>query len=318
MSKIKTALKLINENRGEFWASVLINYFRWIPDTLYLKLLYRFKTGHSLNLKRPLNFSEKLQWLKLNDRRPIYTSMVDKQSVKQLVADAIGQKYIIPSIGVWDKPEDIEWDNLPDQFVLKTTHGGGGGGVVICCDKAIFNKQAAIDKLNKSKSSDIYYKLREWPYKNVPKRILAEKYMKSNEKADSANLVDYKFFCFNGEPKYCQVIRDRNTKETIDFYNMNWQHMDFIGLNPNASKGATPVLRPDKIEEMITICRRLSKDIPFLRVDLYFIDNRIYFGELTFYPFSGFGAFNPSEWDLKLGEMLVLPNKEKRQSVLSC
>lgn len=304
MSKIKTAIQLLKENRCEFWASVIINYFKWLPDRLYLKILYRVKMGHILDLKNPNTFTEKIQLLKLYNRKAEYTTMVDKYLAKQYVEGIVGKEYIIPTLGLWDKPENIDWESLPNQFVLKTTHGGGNGGVVICKNKASFNKKEAIKKLNRSLSSDIYTRLREWPYKNVKRRIIAEEFISSKNGATGDDLTDYKFYCFNGEPMYCQVIRDRNTKETIDFYDMEWQHMDFVGLNPAVSNGLTPISCPDSIDEMKSICRKLSKNIPFLRVDLYFIDNRILFGELTFFPASGFGRFQPEEWDERLGELI--------------
>ena len=307
MSKITTAIKQLRTDRGEFMASIVSNFLRWLPDAPYLKLLYRFKMGHRLDLKSPKTFTEKIQWLKLYNRKPEYTTMVDKYAVKQYVANIIGEEYIIPTLGVWDKPEDVDWENLPNQFVLKTTHGGGGGGVVICKDKKIFDKNAAIDKLNESLSSDIYRGLREWPYKNVPKRIIAEKFMAPEKSSAPKDLPDYKFFCFNGEPKYCQVIRDRHTKETIDFYDMDWNHMLFVGLNPVARNGLTPVARPGNLDEMKDICRKLADSKSFVRVDLYVVDDKSYFGELTLYPASGMGVFTPEEWNSKLGDLLTLP-----------
>ena len=308
MSKISIAIEQLRTDRGEFMASIVSNFLRWLPDTPYLKLLYRFKMGHRLDLKNPQTFTEKLQWLKLYNRKPEYTKMVDKYAVKEYVANIIGDEYIIPTLGVWDKPEDIDWDSLPNQFVLKTTHGGGGGGVVICKDKTTFDKTTAISKLKESMASDIYSGLREWPYKNVTKRIIAEKFMAPEKSPAPKDLPDYKFFCFNGEPKYCQVIRDRHTKETIDFYDMDWNHMPFVGLNPVARNGLTPVARPGNLDEMKEICRKLADSKSFVRVDLYVIDDKSYFGELTLYPASGMGAFTPSEWNGKLGDLLALPN----------
>ena len=314
MSKIKTAIKKLRTDRGEFMASIISNFFRWLPDADYLKLLYRFKMGHRLELKNPQTFTEKLQWLKLYNRKPEYTKMVDKYAVKEYVANIIGEEYIIPTLGVWDKPEDIDWDSLPNQFVLKTTHGGGGGGVVICKDKTTFDKTTAIAKLKKSMASDIYSGLREWPYKNVLKRIIAEKFMAPEKSPAPNDLPDYKFFCFNGEPKYCQVIRDRHTKETIDFYDMDWNHQEFVGLLPQSniadsiSNGLTSVARPKNLEEMKEICRKLADSKTFVRVDLYVIDDKSYFGELTLYPASGMGVFTPEEWNGKLGDLLTLPN----------
>lgn len=308
MSKIQTSLNQLKNNRGEFMASIISNFFRWLPDATYLKLLYRFKMGHRLDLRNPQTFTEKIQWLKLYNRKPEYTKMVDKYAVKEYVAKKIGEEYIIPTLGVWDKPEDIDWASLPNKFVLKTTHGGGGGGVVICKDKATFDKTTAIAKLKESMASDIYSYLREWPYKNVPKRIIAEQFLAPEKSPAPKDLPDYKFFCFNGEPKYCQVIRDRLTKETIDFYDMDWNHMPFVGLNPVARNGLTPVARPGNLDEMKEICCKLADSKTFVRVDLYVIDDKSYFGELTFYPASGMGVFTPEEWNGKLGDLLTLPN----------
>jgi len=281
------------------------------PDKLFLELKFRLMMGQKLDLKNPKTFNEKLQWLKLYNRKPEYTTMVDKYAVKQYVADKIGEEYIIPTLGVWDKPEDIDWDFLPNQFVLKTTHGGGGCGVVICKDKSTFDITNAIKQLKKSLKQDIFLSLREWPYKNVPKRIIAETYIKSSlQQSCSEDLTDYKFFCFDGYPKYCQVIRDRRSMETIDFYDMEWNHMPFIGINPvygnGFRNGIHPVHKPEYLMEMINVCKIISKDTSFSRIDLYFIDNKIYFGEITFFPAGGIGKFTPDIWDYKLGDLLVL------------
>ena len=193
---------MLKSDRSAFMAAIIQNFFRWLPDKTYLQLLYRFKMGHRLDLNHPKTFTEKIQWLKLYNRRPEYTLMVDKYAVKKYVADIIGEKYIIPTLGVWDKPEDIDWDALPNEFVLKTTHGGGSGGVVICKDKKTFDRNKAILTLRDSMNSDIYRSLREWPYKDVKKRVLAEKYMAPKDMVNNPiyDLSDYKFFCFNGEP----------------------------------------------------------------------------------------------------------------------
>lgn len=308
MSKIQSALQMLKNDRSAFMAAIIQNFFRWLPDKTYLQLLYRFKMGHRLDLNHPKTFTEKIQWLKLYNRRPEYTLMVDKYAVKKYVADIIGEKYIIPTLGVWDKPEDIDWDALPNEFVLKTTHGGGSGGVVICKDKKTFDRNKAILTLRDSMNSDIYRSLREWPYKDVKKRVLAEKYMAPKDMVNNPiyDLSDYKFFCFNGEPKYCQVIRDRHSKESIDFYDMNWRHQEFVGLNPIASNGINPVPRPLLLDDMICICHKLSENMKFVRIDMYVIDNRTYFGEITFYPASGIGLFNPDKWNTELGNLISL------------
>lgn len=305
MPSIIRGLKYLFHNRVEFCDSIIKNFFRFLPDKYYLSLRYRCRMGKWIDWHTPKTFSEKIQWLKIYNRRSEYTKMVDKYAVKQYVADIIGSKYIIPTLGVWDNPAHIDWHSLPDQFVLKTTHGGGNSGVVICRDKQKFDYNNAIEKLNKALKLDIYTSYREWPYKNVPRRIIAEQYICSKEH-HQFDLPDYKFFCFNGEPKFCQVIRGRNESETIDFYDMEWKHQEFVGLNPNVCKGDTPVLCPSNLEEMKRICRELSSDIPFLRVDLYVVDEKIYFGELTFYPASGFGRFTPEIWQYKLGDLMKL------------
>lgn len=305
---------MLKSDRSTFMAAIIQNFFGWLPDKTYLQLLYRFKMSHKLDLNHPKTFTEKIQWLKLYNRKPEYTFMVDKYAVKKYVADIIGEKYIIPTLGVWDKPEDIDWDALPNEFVLKTTHGGGSGGVVICKDKKTFDRNKAILTLRDSMNSDIYRSLREWPYKDVKKRVLAEKYMAPKDMVNNPiyDLSDYKFFCFNGEPKYCQVIRDRHSKESIDFYDMNWRHQEFVGLNPvtssgkNLVNGVNPVPRPLLLDDMICVCHKLSKNMKFVRIDMYVIDNRIYFGEITFYPASGMGLFNPDKWNEELGNLISL------------
>ena len=288
--------------------SVLVVKLNWLfPDAIYLKIRYYLYFGKRLNLKDPKTFSEKIQWLKLYNKKPEYTMMVDKYAVKEYVKSIIGEKYIIPTLGVWNSFDDIDFDSLPDKFVLKTTNGGGNGGVVICKDKKQFNKNQARKRLVQSLGKSIYSTFREYPYKDVPRRIIAETYMQN---ADDSELTDYKFFCFNGVPHYCQVIADRRTCETIDFYDTEWNHQEFIGLLPVGSseiKSATQLVsKPTRYAEMLEIAAKLAKGHSFLRVDLYSINNEIYFGELTFFPASGFGVFNPEKWNEKLGEMIEI------------
>ena len=295
-------------------AIVLLSHFgQWLPDKTYLKIMFRLKMGHKLNLRNPKTFSEKIQWLKLYNRRPEYTTMVDKYAVKEYVAQKIGSEYVIPTLGVWDKPEEIDWESLPNQFVLKTTHGGGSEGVVICTDKSCFDKHQAIGKLKVSMKQDVYRYSKEWPYKNVIRRIIAEQYI--DPKPNVSELPDYKWYCFNGEPKFCQVIQDRSTKETIDFFDLDWRHQDFLGLNSDAGPAAERPSRPANLDTQIRIARGLSKDIPFSRIDLYKTGDSTYFGEVTFFPASGFGQFRPEQYNEILGQMLNLPG-EKRGGVI--
>lgn len=292
--------------------SIIRHLLFFLPDKQFLSLRYRILMGKWIDWKNPKTFTEKIQWLKIYDFKPEYTQLVDKLAVKDYVASRIGNEYIIPTLGVWDKVSDIDWDSLPDQFVLKTTHGGGSCGVVICTDKTTFDKEKAIKKLSLSMKANAGNSYREKPYLEVPRRIIAEKYMAEKNiegKPTNKDLSDYKFFCFNGEPEYCQVIRDRNTTETIDFYDMDWNHVPFVGLNPMAKNGLTPVAKPIHLDEMKDICRKLSKDMKFARIDLYIINDREYFGEITLYPASGFGEFSPDKWDITLGKLIQLPCK---------
>lgn len=284
--------------------SILSRFAPIIPDKQYLKWRFRLEMGYPLNLNNPKTFCERIQWLKLYNRKPEYTQMVDKYAVKKFVANIIGEEYIIPTLGVWDRFEDIDFDKLPNQFVLKTTHGGGNTGVVICKDKSKLDIDKARTKLNQSLKQCIYKNLKEWPYKDVERRIIAEEYL---ECIGNTDLVDYKFYCFNGQPLYCQVIKDRNSKETIDFFDQEWNHQVFYGLNPKAIQSSYPIDRPINYDKMVEVASKLSHNIPFARVDLYNIGGKIHFGEITFFPASGYGVFTPSEWDRKLGHLIKLP-----------
>lgn len=273
-----------------------------IPDKQFLQWKFRLMMGQKLNLKNPKTFNEKLQWLKLYNRQPEYTTMVDKYTVKEYVANKIGKEYIIPTLGVWNSVDEIEWDKLPNQFVLKTTHGGGGGGVVICKDKSIFDINSAKSKLQHSLDSDIYKNFREWPYKNVFKRIIAEKYM---TEAESGELKDYKFFCFNGKVKVLKIDFDRFIGHRANYFDREFNIMPFGEecCMPDFTKN---LKKPDNFEDMLSIAEKLSENIPFVRVDLYNSNGKIYFGETTFFPAAGMGKFIPEEWDYKIGEWLNL------------
>lgn len=288
--------------------SALLKYLLFFaycfPDKAYLKLLYKIQMRKKLNLVPPRTFSEKLQWLKLYDHNPLYTKMVDKVAAKEYVAGVLGDEFIIPTLGVWDNAEDIDWDELPDQFVLKCNHDSGG--LVICRDKSKLDKKSAIKRLNKSLKTNFYKEGREWPYKNVPRKILAEKYIEPS--SHSNDLPDYKFFCFNGEPKYCQVITGRNSVMCVDFFDMNWSHQPFHEPKCYPFAQISPS-KPINFEKMKSAAAALADGKPFSRIDFYEIGTRVLFGEITFFPTSGMGGFEPYEWDEIFGEMIILPTK---------
>lgn len=273
-----------------------------LPDALYLKLMYYFQTGKRLHLKHPKTFNEKLQWLKLHDRKPGYTTMVDKYAVKEYVANIIGEEYIVPTLGVWDSPEDIAWDELPRQFVLKTTHGGGGKGIVICRDKDKLDKAKAIHSLRAAMKRDLYKSYREWPFKDVKPRIIAEEYL--SEKSEESGIRDYKFLCFNGAPLYCVVMSDRWSDFSNDFFDMDWNRLPISMKGIPCAK--TPPSKPHRFEIMRQLASKLSAGHPHIRIDFYEANSKIYFSELTFYSASGFGQFTPNEWDEIWGDLIQI------------
>ena len=274
-------------------------YLNWIPDSSYLKIVYKMRTGKKLNLQEPKTFNEKLQWLKLYDRKPEYTIMVDKYEAKKYIAEQIGEEYIIPTLGVWDRFEDIDFDALPHQFVLKCTHDSGG--LAICRDKSTFDKETARKKIARSLKRNYYWSGREWQYKDVKPRIIAEKYIE--ETKDDA-LTDYKFFCFHGVSKIMYISKDHGTDPRTDFFDMEFNHLPVRARDPQAE--ITPE-RPMQFEKMREMAEILSKDIPHLRVDFYLVNGKIYIGELTFYHMSGFTKVQPDEWNLKMGQWIQLP-----------
>lgn len=271
--------------------------------------MYCMWTGKRLNLNAPRSFSEKLQWLKLYNRRPEYTAMVDKYAVKEYVAKIIGEEYIIPTLGVWDRPEDIDWESLPQQFVLKTTHGGGSKGVVICTNKDNIDKRAVVSKLKAAMQLDLYRDLGEWPYKNVRRRIIAEQYLEESKIGGNDtqlhDLTDYKFLCFHGIPRFCLLVSDRRRGKYIDFFDNEWNNLPFYC----ASYQHAPEMpgKPERYKEMLELSAKLSAGHPHVRVDFYEVDGKVYFGEFTFFTVSGYNTINPEEWDIKLGSYLQLP-----------
>lgn len=274
-----------------------------MPAEAFLKKKYKITMGKELNLENPVDYTEKLQWLKLYDRRPEYTVMVDKYEAKKYVAQRIGEQYVIPLLGVWENANDIDFSALPDQFVLKTTHDSGA--LVICKDKKTLDIEAAKKRLNHFLKRRYYDCNREWPYKNVKPRIIAEKYME-----DSAfkELRDYKFFTFGGEPKVLYIAqgRGRGGETVADFFDMDFNHLPFTIDHDMAD---LPPQKPKCFEEMKRLAAILSEGTPQLRVDFYEVDGHVYFGEMTFFHCSGFEAFHPKEWDEIFGSWVTLPPK---------
>lgn len=279
-----------------------------MPDKEYLKCRYKLYIGKKLNLDNPKTFNEKLQWLKLYDKNPNYTKMVDKYEAKNYVGNIIGQEYIIPTLGVYDKFEDINFSELPSQFVLKCTHDSGG--VVICKDKSKLNIEEAKKKLNKSLKMNFYYLAREWPYKNIKPRIIIEKYMEDEK---SVEILDYKIMCFNGNAKCSFVCSDRYSEDglKVTFFDLDWNKLPF---ERHYKSSNVDIAKPKNYELMIELSEKLAKDIPFVRVDWYEINGQLYFGELTFYPGGGFEEFTPDKYDEILGSWIKLPKKSEMKN----
>ena len=273
--------------------------FDYLTDEQYIKLLFRVNTGKQLDIGNPRTFNEKIQWLKLYNHNPLYTTMVDKYEAKKYISGILGDQYIIPTLGVWDDINAINFDNLPDQFVLKTTHDSGG--VVICKDKQSFDIEAAKKKLEKSLKNKFFMFGREWSYKNVKPRIIAEEYLEN----DADGLHDYKIWCFNGTPEYVQYISGINTDHSSEgFYNRDWQLQSFSYHNPLMKN---PAPRPVCLDELLACAKTLAKDCPFVRCDFYVLeDGSIRFGEMTFYPMSGMETWKPAEQDRIMGDKIDL------------
>ena len=276
----------------------------YLSDKLYLKLLFRHRVGHKLNLDNPKTYNEKLQWLKLNNIHSEYTQMVDKIEAKKYVATIIGEKYIIPTIGIYNNVDEIDFNKLPEQFVLKCTHDSGG--IVVCKDKSKLDIKQAKDKLKKGWGQNYFKYNREYPYRDLTPRIIAEVYMEDEK---TAELRDYKFFCFNGEVKALFIASDRMTsgEETkFDFFDAEYNHLPFTNGHPNAK---TKPEKPVQFELMKKLAAKLSQNIPQVRIDFYEVNGNVYFGEITFFHWSGMTPFDPIEWDYKFGEWIKLPQQ---------
>ena len=278
----------------------------WMDDKHYLKLAFHAKMGYPLNLKKPRTFSEKLQWLKLYDRKPEYTRMVDKYAVRQYITEKIGAEYLIPLVGgPWKSVEEIDFDALPEQFVLKCNHDSGG--LVICRDKSSLDREDVKQKLGQHLKANYYMSSREWPYKDVSPCIFAEKYMVDES---GVELKDYKWYCFNGNPRFLLITTDRAAEDVptkYTYFDMDYNILPFYNSGPHAEE---PIPKPETFDQMKHLAEILSAEMAHLRVDLYDINGKVYFGELTFYDSSGMAKFDPPDWDEKIGSWLKLPEKE--------
>lgn len=288
---IKNPLKIVSflNNRG------LLN---WLDDRTYLKLIYRAKIGKKLDLEHPTTYNEKLQWLKLNNRNPLYTTMVDKYDVKKYVADIIGDEYIIDNLGVYDSFDEIDFDALPNQFVIKCTHDSGG--LVIVKDKSKLDIASAKKKIENCLKKNYFYQGREWPYKNVKPRIIIEKFMVDES---GTELKDYKFFCFDGEVKAMYIASNRGVDTRFDFYDTEFNHLPIINGHENAD---VELKKPAGFDEMIKLASKLSEGIPHARIDFFDCNGRVYFGEITFSHMNGLAPFEPEEWDRTFGDWIKI------------
>lgn len=276
----------------------LIKLLSFVPSAPYLKMVYRIKTGEKLHLKNPVGFNEKLNWLKLNHIHPEYTQLVDKLAVRDYIREKIGEDYLFPLLGSWNSFDDIDFDALPDKFVLKCNHDSGS--VKLITDKSKMDKAALKAFFERRLAMNAYCLGREYPYKDVPPKMMAEAFM---EAPDGGGINDYKFFCFQGKPKLLFVATDRATDVRFDFFDMDFQHLDIVNIHEQSGK---EIQKPSCFEEMKSLAETLSQGMEFVRIDLYEIGGRVYFGEFTFFHGGGFYLFYPAHWEKDLGDLLPL------------
>lgn len=310
MSKINTLIDLLKNNRSQIKVAFISNLAKTkishlIPDKIMLKMQFRLLMDMKLDLEHPKTFNEKLQWLKLYDRNPKTIELVDKYKVREYVELKIGEEYLIPLIGVWNDYESINFDSLPNEFVIKCTHDSGS--VVVCEDKNKIDLDKVKDKIKHGLKNNMFWHGREWPYKNVKPRIIVEKFMK-DYKTDE--LRDYKFFCFGGDVKFFKIDYDRFTYHRANYYSKSGELLPF-GEKICPPDYSRSIKMPVNLEKMIELAEILSSGYCFMRVDFYEVNNKIYFGELTFFPASGLSAFTDNSWDYEIGSYVKLPQKRK-------
>lgn len=296
------AIYSLIHNPKHFLAAVLYRICGCLSDETYLRWIYYLETGNKLDLKDPKRYNEKLQWIKLFDHNPLYTELADKYAVKKIVSEKVGDEYVAKCLGVWDRAEDIDWDSLPSKFVLKTTHDGGNNGVFIVRDKLQIDKPQMIRRINASLHRDTFKLGREWPYKDILRRVFAEEYLEDA----NGELRDYKFFCFDGKVKYLFIATERQSGGEVKFnyFDADFNDLGIVQQHPLSDK---PIAKPNVFEKMKEVAAKLSEGIPAVRVDLYEVNGKVYFGEYTFFHHGGFVPFHPDEWDFVWGNDIVLP-----------
>lgn len=285
------------------YSNLLTRLLRILPDKQYIQLQFFKNIGHFVDFSNPKSFNEKLQWLKIYDRKPEYTIMVDKYRVKKYVQDRLGEDFIIPTLAAYDSASEIDFDTLPNKFVLKWNHDSGS--IVICRDKSKLNRRKAIQRLSNAQSGvQGYWYGREWPYKNVKPKLIAEEYIEPDENGE---VLDYKLMCFNGKVRCIFVCSKRNSKDGlhVTFFDLNWNILPFTRNHPAET---LPIPKPFSLNQMIEAAEVLSKDLTFARIDFYEVNKKPKFGEITFFPGSGLEPFSPEEWDYTLGSWIDLSN----------
>ena len=299
MSKVKTAFSLIGRPSKMLLPAGRNGLLNFVPDKIYLKAVFRAETGYALDLEHPKTYNEKLQWIKLYDRKPEYTMYADKYRVREYISEVLGEEYLVPLIGVYDNADEIDWDDLPGKFVLKCNHASGTN--IICRDKSKLDRDEAAKKLNRWLKTNAFWPGREWCYKNIEPKIICEQLI---ETPDGNTPDDYKFMCFNGEPKLIQLHHDRFGSHTLDYYTPEWEKTTLKRVDEDVSEYAAP--RPEGLDKMLEFAALLSKKMYFARIDFYNVGQQIYFGEITLYPTSGFSTFADRSDDLRLGRWIHL------------
>lgn len=300
---INVIQRSIRSKEARFDYLLALGFFNSLSDEEFLKKRFKVCFGYELNLENPITFNEKIQWLKLHNRKPEYTIMVDKYKVREYIARILGEEKLIPLLGVWDDPDEINFDILPEQFVLKCNHNSGKG-MCICRDKSKLNINKTKNALKRGLHQNYYITGREWPYRDVPRKIVAEKYMVDE---NGLELKDYKIFNFNGRPKIIEVDFNRFTNHKRNFFTTSWEKIDLTLQYPSDEK--IMIEKPRCLDKMLIMAEKLSESIPFVRTDFYCINEKIYFGEISFYPDCGFGKFNHEEWNKAFGEWIDLSGR---------